>query len=659
MPKRNRRSEKKAVKQEKKAPVTFTGKFSATQGGFGFVKTGKDEQDIFIPAKYTLDALDGDTVEGEIIRENKDFYNNKKDLGPVGKVTRLSARSREYVVAQLDTKHSARPLDKKLAESVKVTQVPKGVKPGEWVRLRLLNGGQEKPGSLKGAVEESYGTVGSIRADLMAVAKEYSMPRPYTEAENRAAAKIKPVEIEREDMTKLFTITIDPEDAHDFDDAISIRKLKDKDTYELGVHISDVAAFIRPGSKFDKAAHERAFSSYIPGMFRPMLPKELTSKISLRQDEISNAHSVMFTVDITTGRVISTRRVHSKIIVNARLSYADVQEYVDGVKGALKGRSSVFKHNIALFVEIFRKMRSNRARTEEFLAIDSPEIRVLCDDDTQEIKGIERRIQGEADQLVEEFMLAANSAVADEMIKRRIAGLFRIHPEPDPEKIAEFSAFCQTAFSFSTGDILSSRTACCHFLANVPDDHRKSVILSHFLRSLQRASYAEEPSVHYGLGKTRYSHFTSPIRRYSDLAVHQQLWNADTNARLRSKNTFASLGIEISAKEENNDNAYFAANDRLKIHYLASHGALENANMYEAVINKITTAGLVCDIEELGLYGFVPKENIRGGAFKRVRTKHKMKAGQGHAEFKVGDFVYLVLDSIDYVRGTAIFRPAV
>jgi len=274
-----------------------------------------------------------------------------------------------------------------------------------------------------------------------------------------------------------------------------------------------------------------------------------------------------------------------------------------------------------------------------------------------EVTSIERREQSDADRLVEEFMLAANSAAASEIHDRCVPGLYRVHPEPDPAKIEDFCAFAGQVFEFSPGDILASRKACRRFLDSLPDDHRKPVILSAFLRALPRASYAAESALHYGLGKTLYSHFTSPIRRYPDLLLHQQLWSADTNTRLKSAKTLSELAAVCSKKEENNDNAFYAANDRMKILFLKQHGALNDGKLYEAVIARVSSSGLFCDIPEIGIYGFVPASLIRGGGFRRSRPGRGRAEGS-HTEYKPGDFVYLVLDSLDTAAGRAVFRPA-
>ena len=159
---------------------------------------------------------------------------------------------------------------------------------------------------------------------------------------------------------------------------------------------------------------------------------------------------------------------------------------------------------------------------------------------------------------------------------------------------------------------------------------------------MARASYSAEPGLHYGLGKSRYSHFTSPIRRYSDLVLHQQLHAAAENTRLRSKKMLATIALECSKREERNDEAWFAANDRLKLHYLKQQNALESLRLYEGVIIKISSQGMICDIPEYGLRGFVPAR------FLRSRTKRPPKAG---------DFIFLYLESLDFSRGSAVFRP--
>jgi ribonuclease R len=651
---------KKHSKQSR-APrrILYSGVFSAAAAGFGFVEVpGDPSLEFFIPRKYTGHALDGDTVEVEQIPDERDFSYSKRKSGPVGRIVAVTARNREFVVGRLDSLHEIRPLDKHLPETIRVNSAPRNARKGDWVQVRLLDDGSHHTEQLRGHVERSLGAAGDVAHDLNAIAAEFGLPPAYTPEDEAAALKITPLEIEREDLSSLYTITIDPADAHDFDDAISIMPSAKAGEITLGVHIADVAVWIRPGSKFDKDAAYRSFSSYLPGKFLPMLPKPLTAKISLREKVLSPAHSVIFTVRLRDGKILSSRRVHSLVKVNRRLDYDTVQAFLDAPEKRPKGWNKQDVENVLLLHKLVKKMRGWRAKHEQFLWIDVPEIRVLCDEATHEIKGLLRRVPCAADGIVEECMLAANSAVANELIERGVGGLFRVHPEPDPEKLAEFEGFVSEAFGISTGDLSSGRAACMHFLETIPDDHRKPVILSRFLRSMARASYRENPELHFGLGKTRYSHFTSPIRRYPDLALHQQLLALDMNKRLRSKRMLAEIAVLCSKKEERNDNAFYAANDRLKLHFLKNSGALENTTMYEAIIQKVTSSGLMCEIPELGMIGFVPASRFRTHVTRRS-SRYSSRMESGHTGYRPGDFIYIAPDSIDLVRGQAQFRPVI
>jgi ribonuclease R len=250
-------------------------------------------------------------------------------------------------------------------------------------------------------------------------------------------------------------------------------------------------------------------------------------------------------------------------------------------------------------------------------------------------------------------MLAANTQVAIEMTQRSLPGIYRVHPEPDPEKLAEFSEIAMETFGVYPGD-LSNRSVCNKFLKNLPDDPRKPAILSAFLRSMARAVYQEKPDLHFGLGKTRYSHFTSPIRRYTDLMVHQQLWEDEiSSGKLRSLKTVAQIAEHCTHKEENNDEAYFTANDRLKLRYLEQEMAAGHENLHEGVVSKIIGAGMLVDIQDLGIYGFVPLENL-GGRFRRAGNQLVDRAGG--KSFQCGDYIMLALSHIDLARGSAVFK---
>ena len=625
----SKRSAKKKKQKQKRMEIQYTGTFSASRNGFGFVETEHGE--VFIPAKFVNGAICGDTVTVTITSQDN-------PLGPEGKITEIKERSLKLFVAMVIDTFNVKPLDPSLPV-IKISGGLKGAKKNDWVMVRLLDSGSKFTEKLRGSVEERIGKSATLTGDLLSVCKEYDLPEPYSDAMEQFSAKIKPLELERTDLTKEFTITIDPEDAKDFDDAVSIRE--DNHFWYLGVHIADVAVWVRPGTKLDQAAFDRGFSSYIPTMFRPMLPGTLTKKISLRQGAESTAHSVILKVDKADGKVVSHERFHSLVKVDARLDYDGVQLYLEKGKNPEKW-SARLKKNLSMLAEAVNKMREYRAETEQFLSIETAEIKVICDEAAGTVTGLEQRIQRESEALVEECMLAANSAVAVEMIEKGIPGLYRIHAEPEPGKLEEFAVFAEGILKRRTGDI-SNRKILCKFLENLPDDHTKYVISTSLLRAMQRACYAEDPAIHFGLGKTRYSHFTSPIRRYSDLFTHQQLLMFDLKKKMLSKKKAAGIAEVLLKLEKRNDEAYFAAVDRLKLHFMKQFLQEKTGTLFEGVVIKLNAHGMICDIPQYGLRGFVPV--------------HRFTTIMHRRPPKLGNLIFLYLDSLDFNAGSATFRP--
>ncbi|MFZ2656259.1 MAG: ribonuclease R family protein [Victivallales bacterium] len=640
----------KKEKYRKEAPKeTFVvGKLSVSAGGLGFVTPGDGTQDIFIPPRFLSDAIDGDIVKISLLREQRP---NMK--GPAGRVAEIVERSRKTVVGELIAGKMVRPLSKKLQGDISITGNIKNARKGDWVEIELQpHDEKHTTREHRGTLKSTIGQAGTVEFDIAAVIKEYGLCPPYSAEDWDKAGQIMPIGVDREDLKDLVTMTIDPPDAKDFDDAISIRPGKNKNEMELGVHIADVAAWILHGSEWDAKAKKRSFTSYIPGHTLPMLPKDITQTMSLTPGKTSFCHSVLFTVDKNTGKILHSRRLHSRVVIAKRNTFDEVQDFIDGKPCSWEPR--IVEH-MKMLVELTRKMRHYRKETEHFLELATTEIRVLCDDVTKKIKGLRREIQTESDMLVEECMLAANVEVAKELVARNIPGIYRIHPEPSEEKLQEFSCFVAETFNMKTGD-MGSRISCNHFLSKLPEDHRKQVIIDAFLRSLPRAFYHEKNQLHYGLGKGTYCHFTSPIRRYPDLLVHQQLWAVDYAGNLRSKDEVSMTALECSAKEQNNDEAYYAANDRLKLHYLKEKLKDTDIDCFEGVIRKISPAGLNIFIPDLGILSFIPSEYL-GFTFKK--RKSKFVASETHSKYKCGDFIYVMPEHIDLIKGSALFRPVV
>ncbi len=654
-PRGKHRSDHRVPRKREKMPRA-TGTLSVSAGGFGFValETGPDEPkqpDLFIPPRYVGQGMDGDKVEVELLPQDR--Y-RQPGQGPAARIVNIIEHGRTMIVGELLAGHKVRPINKKVRDDVQVSGSLCGAKRGDWVQVELLHAsGVELNGMRRGIIRGKVGRAGTIVGDLDAVCSEFSLPEPYSEEDLQEVENLEITPIQRRDLTKYFCVTIDPEDAKDYDDAVSIAPGEDENEVIIGVHIADVAAWIRPGTKWDSEALYRSFTAYLPGRTLPMLPKNLTAKISLQPGEACPAHTVLMTVHKISGRILKSERFHSMVKITERLTFNKVQAYIDtGAKGDWDDKFCASMNGL---IDLYKNMRQYRKKTDKFLEMAIPEIRVICNEETNEITGMVRKEQREADQLVEEFMLAANTEVAKELVAKSIPGIFRVHPEPELEKLEEFGNFCIASFDLYPGD-LSNRINCNKFLESIPDGPNKPIILSAFLRSLQRASYLENSELHFGLGKGRYSHFTSPIRRYPDLAVHQQLWSADTNARLKSKKTMAKISAECSEKEQNNDEAWYAANDRMKLRYMEQQMDTNPEAMHEGVAARITAAGIVADIPDMGVYGFIPIERLNG-RFKYDKNNEMLYSVRGHKEYHPGDVIFLRLAGIDFIKGTAIFQP--
>ncbi len=652
---KERRDGRKSKSRHSSPEVELSGIISVTSSGYGFVAPQpplSNKKDIFIPAAFMNGAMDRDEV-GIRMLPPRDAEEAAK--GPAGEVVKIIKRGREKVVGELLAGHRVRPLNRKVGCDVDISGVRHGAKRGDWVQVKVLEYGN-KGSYLGGKISKVVGRANTIAGDLDAVMAEFNLKDPYTEEEERCAAALPEREIQREICPHRLCVTIDPVDAKDYDDAISIDDAKEAGFWEIGVHISDVAAWIAPGERFDRQAAKRGFTAYLPGRTLPMLPRNLTAKISLQPDREMPAHTVYFVVDKVNSEVKSIRRVHTKVRITSRLNYDEAQKFIDNPEERPHDLNAEHEHLFHALALVARDWRKYRVNHEEFLDLDLPELRVLCDEGADRINGIERRQARESEMLVEEYMLAANVAVAREMQKRGIPGIYRVHDEPDPEKLEEFRQLAQEAFKITTGD-LSIRRNVCAFLKKLEGNPRRQMIVSAFLRSLPRAGYEGLVALHYGLNKLVYAHFTSPIRRYPDLVVHQQLWCADENSRWRSENVIKVIAQKCTDLEENNDNAYFMATDRLKLRYLdeqLADGGREN--LHEALIVRILPDGLLVEVSEWGVYGIV-ESDLLPGDYRRVGNT-ELRRANGRQSYCVGDYIFLLLDHIDFAQGTAYFRPA-
>src|SRR3989440_3156205 len=507
------------------------GKLSIHQAGYGFLVPEKaGEPDIFIAAENTGTAMNGDRVVARINRDvpqrrAKDRAGQASRNRSEGRVIRILERARDTIVGTLQ--HSRNfyyvvPDDPRLVHNVYVqvpprAKLPKAPTDGDKVVVRL-EAWESRHVNPEGEIIEVLGAATAPGIDMLSIIRKYDLPTEFPKGvldeANRIPKSVEQQMIDgREDLRDKFIVTVDPDDARGFDDAIDIAKIDNGAGWRLGVHIADDSAYVTPGNTLDREALRRGNSVYLPDRVLPMLPERLSNGVcSLNPGVDRLTHSVFIEFD-KNGAVKRARFARSVIRSAHRLTYKQAYAILTSPPRDRLGERLHLAWELAF---LLRRKRFEHGA----LDLDFPEVKVLVDKQGHPIR-LERIENDESHQLIEEFMLAANEAVARELKKRAVPTVYRVHENPDPEKLAEYREFV-LSFNYRAGD-LTHRTELQRLLAAIRGKPEEQALKVALLKSLKRARYAPQPLGHYGLAKANYLHFTSPIRRYADLVVHRAL----------------------------------------------------------------------------------------------------------------------------------------
>ncbi len=499
-----------------------TGKLSINPAGYGFLTPEKTTgPDLFIAAENIGTAMHGDRVVARISREAP---SNRIKGRQEGRVIRILERAHDTIVGTLQRSRNfyyVVPDDPRFVHDVYVrpgqnrrSQVAGTTGDKVVVRLGAWESRHVNP---EGEIIEVLGPASAPGVDMLSIIRKYHLPTEFPRDVLEQAARIsEKVDgwqlVGREDLRDDFIVTIDPDDARDFDDAIRVEKLPNGG-WQLGVHIADVAAYVEPGSALDREARRRGNSVYLPDRVIPMLPERLSNGVcSLNPGVDRLTHSVFIHFD-KRGLVRSARFARSVIRSAHRLTYKEAYAILTSPPRDQLGEQLHIAWELAA---LLRRKRFEHGA----LDLDFPEVKVRVDKEGKPT-GLERVENDESHQLIEEFMLAANEAVGRELKKRAIPTVYRVHENPDPEKLAEYREFV-LSFDYKVGD-LTHRAELQRLLAEIRGKPEEQALKIGLLKSLKRARYDPKPLGHYGLAKTNYLHFTSPIRRYADLVVHRAL----------------------------------------------------------------------------------------------------------------------------------------
>ena len=451
----------------------------------------------------------------------------------------------------------------------------------------------------------------------------------------------------REDLRKIPHVTIDGETAKDFDDAISVTKTRKG--YRLYVSIADVSHFVKPGSQLDKEAYERGTSIYFPGRVIPMLPENLSNNLcSLIPDKDRLAFTAILDFD-REGNLLGKDFCKSIIRSHKRFTYNTVQKIIIDNDKDIRKENKEFLTPLKWAQELAEQLQLKREKRGS-IGFNLPEPYITLEADGK-IAGITRSDRFFAHQLIEEFMLAANEAVAATFTESGAPALYRIHEIPSPEKVEEFVTFAKT-LDLHLPKHEATPAWFAEVLKMVKGTPKEYIFNNLLLRTMQQARYSPENKEHFGLAATDYTHFTSPIRRYPDLHVHRRLMHlirqkkSGLKLRAPSKEQLIQAGTFLSARERTAITAERDINDRLKIFFMEKY----IGDSFEAIISGVTSSALFIEITEPFVNGSIAIEELKSDYFLHDSKRHRLIGDTSMKTYQMGDTISVKLVSVDKQR---------
>jgi len=644
-----------------------TGKLSIHQAGYGFLVPEKaGEPDIFIAAENTGTAMNGDRVVARISRDvpprrAKVRAGQAAQHRSEGRVIRILERARDTIVGTLQQSRNfyyVVPDDPRLVHDVYVQVPPRAKLPKTPTRddkvVVRLEAWESRHVNPEGEIIEVLGAATAPGIDMLSIVRKYDLPTAFPKSVLDQANRI-PQSVEqkliqgREDLRDQFIVTIDPDDARDFDDAINVEKIDNTGVWRLGVHIADVSAYVTPDSALDREARRRGNSVYLPDRVIPMLPERLSNGVcSLNPDVDRLTHSVFIEFD-KNGRAKNAGFAKSVIRSAKRLTYKEAYAIL---QARPNGELSRRLHTAWELASLLRRKRFEQGS----LDLDFPEVKVHVDADGKPTR-LERVENDQSHQLIEEFMLAANEAVARELRHRSIATIYRVHEDPDPEKLGEYREFI-LSFGYKVGD-LSHRKEVQRFLASISGKPEEQALKIGLLKSLKRARYAAQPLGHYGLAKANYLHFTSPIRRYADLVVHRTL--AERNLLRRSKIDICqieSLANHISDTERNAAEAEIESVRLKKLQFFEQQLKERDPQVFRAAIMDVRNYGLVVELPDALVTGVVHVSTLSDDFYRFDAAQRRLLGRRTNRRFSVGDEIRVFVARVDTFKRQIDFAIA-
>ena len=613
--------------------IEMTGTFQRKSNGKNsFIPEGGGDP-IFVAERNSAHAMNNDKVRIA-------FYAKRRGCEAEGEVIEILQRANDTFVGTLEVEKSYAFLvteNRTLANDIFIPKDKlKGGKTGDKAVVKVT----EWPDKAKnpiGQVLDILGKAGDNTTEMHAILAEFGLPYVYPQSVEKAADKI-PAEISaeeiarREDFRKVTTFTIDPKDAKDFDDALSIRPLKDG-LWEVGVHIADVTHYVKEGSIIDKEAEKRATSVYLVDRTIPMLPERLCNFIcSLRPNEEKLAFSAIF--DITEkGEVRDSRIVHTVIESDRRFTYEEAQQIIETKEGD-------FKDEILMLDTIAKALREKRF-TAGAINFDRYEVKFEIDEKGKPIS-VYFKESKDANKLVEEFMLLANRTVAEKIGKapkgKKPKVLpYRIHDLPDPEKLDNLAQFI-ARFGYrlrTSGTKTDVSKSINHLLDDIQGKKEENLIETVSIRAMQKARYSTHNIGHYGLAFDYYTHFTSPIRRFPDMMVHRLVTRYMDGGRSVSETKYEDLCDHSSNMEQIAANAERASIKYKQVEFMSER----LGQTYDGVISGVTEWGLYVELNENKCEGMIPIRALDDDYYEFDEKNYCLRGRRKNRIYSLGDAI--------------------
>lgn len=638
----------------------FTGVIQFHASGTAHVlaeKTG--EADLFIAPENTWTAMHGDRVVARMVREKPSFEQpgrQQRTARQEGRVIRVLERANETIVGTLQKTRNFFFVvadDPRFVHNLYVPEPkpPLKVRLGDKV-VAKLDSWVTRHVNPEGHVVEVLGAADAPGVDMLSIIRKHRLPGPFPpEVEQEAKALVTEIPAaelaRREDLRGNFIFTIDPDDAKDYDDAINVERTGQG--WRVGIHIADVSHYIRPKSPLDREARERGNSVYLADRVIPMLPEALSNGIcSLRADEDHLTFSVFAEVN-RKGVVTSARFAKTVIRSKARLTYKQAFAHLQ------EPPHDDLTRRLHTAWELSSTLRKARF-AHGSLDLDFPEVKVWLDENGRPVR-LEKVENDISHQLIEELMLLANEVVARELMRAKQPSVYRVHEKPDAAKLVEFR---ETAIAqgIRCGD-LTNRPELQRLLALSKGKPQEYAIKLGLLKSLKRARYAPEPLGHYGLNKSDYTHFTSPIRRYSDLIVHRSLERQLGITKKGPESTgLGALSEHISTTERIASDAERDSTKLKKLEYFQMQVAERTGEPFKARIMEVRNYGLFVELPEFLMSGLIHVSAMDSDFYMVDVAKGRLVGKKSKKIYQVGDEIEVLVARVDMFKQQVDFQMA-